>query len=150
MKLRIKSNGTAAKTEIVNENGERLGLVQKITWSVDVDNPVAKCTIELLGVPLDVEAENSFSSKPVVDSIFSLLQNNVTSSEIYDRASKTKTETKHCGWVNTEFDKTLTSVKPAVTVNAKSEDLENEEIIRKTILKLNQAIDSLIVESKKT
>ena len=53
MKLQIESDGTAIGTKITNvENGEVVGLVQKITWEVSVESPVAACTVVIAKMPI--------------------------------------------------------------------------------------------------
>lgn len=55
MRLEIKSDGTTVGTQITNvETGEKLGYVQKITWEVSVEDPVATCTIVIAKMPVEV------------------------------------------------------------------------------------------------
>lgn len=55
MRLQIKSDGTTTGTQITNaETGEKLGYVQKITWEVSVEDPVATCTIVIAKMPVEV------------------------------------------------------------------------------------------------
>lgn len=55
MRLEIKSDGTTVGTQITNvETGEKLGYVQKITWEVSVEDPVATCTVVIAKMPVEV------------------------------------------------------------------------------------------------
>ncbi len=52
--FKIISDGKPFGTKLVNAAGDPVGFVQKITWSVSVDDQLPKCTIELVGVGMDV------------------------------------------------------------------------------------------------
>ena len=49
MKVHIESKGEAFDTKITDlETGKPVGLVQKVTWEVDVNNQIPRCTLEIL------------------------------------------------------------------------------------------------------
>ncbi len=58
-KVKIISDGTMNNTKIIDEKtGQLLAKVQKVTWITDVNEPLSKCIIELIGVPLEVSNTN--------------------------------------------------------------------------------------------
>lgn len=66
MKLKIESDGTTVGTQVTDiETGKRVGMIQKITWEVSVDDPVATCTIVIAKMPLLATA--SVKNQKVVD-----------------------------------------------------------------------------------
>ncbi len=59
MLFKITSDGTSGNTRITDlSNGKLVGKVQKIVWEVSVDEPLAKCSIEIVGVPLEIDKTN--------------------------------------------------------------------------------------------
>lgn len=54
MLFNIKSDGTAIGTKVEDSKGKLVGKVQKVTWEADINSPLTKCTIEILGVPVDL------------------------------------------------------------------------------------------------
>ncbi len=60
MKLRIKSDGTCAGTEVQDENGNRVDWVRSISWSItstSEEGRRARAVIVIDDVELDAEAE---------------------------------------------------------------------------------------------
>lgn len=57
-RFKITSTGRAFETLLIDkQTNQPVGYVQKITWSVDTEDQLPRCTIELLGVELDVEVD---------------------------------------------------------------------------------------------
>lgn len=55
MKLQIKSDGTTVGTRVTDiDTGEPLGYIQKITWQVSVEDPVATCTVVIAKMPIEL------------------------------------------------------------------------------------------------
>lgn len=58
MKIKIKSDGTSYNTHVTNaETGEELEGVTKVVWTVDTKDGLAKLSLEVAGVEVDVEGE---------------------------------------------------------------------------------------------
>lgn len=71
---RIVSDGTALGTKIISPKGEALPWVQKVTWSLSVENPVAvaefvvalpSVDVCLRGRPIIVQEDSKPSKKAV-------------------------------------------------------------------------------------
>lgn len=57
-RFKITSTGRAFETLLIDkQTNQPVGYVQKITWSVSTEDQLPRCTIELLGVELDVEVD---------------------------------------------------------------------------------------------
>ena len=65
MKLKIISDGTVIGTNLINiETGEKIGLVQKITFAADAhENPITRTTIEILNIPVEMNNIDSILEK---------------------------------------------------------------------------------------
>jgi hypothetical protein len=62
MKLKLISDGTLQGTKVVDEQGNSIGKVTKVEWSVDANEMNvyqrnARCTLELMDVPAELEIE---------------------------------------------------------------------------------------------
>ena len=57
--MKIVSDGTALGTQVFDADGNQIGLVQKVTWEVSVDQPYAKMIVEVFGVPSNLVAEGA-------------------------------------------------------------------------------------------
>ncbi len=164
MKLRIKSNGTSLGTEIYNENGDRLGLVQKVTWSVGVEDQLARCTIELLATGIDVEVEHAETVSIMPDPKFQvpeIQQKRTTtplkqwvdmtrvapgevskvSSTSFQDGKKVDSLTKKYKFVNTEFDKITQDNQVKITTKCATCTACDKE--QKDTQKITEAIKTL-------
>ncbi len=65
-RLRIVSDGTAAGTQVLTEDGTIVDLVTKVTWSVSVgdEGRLARATIEVVLASVDVVGDVVDRSKP--------------------------------------------------------------------------------------
>ncbi len=85
--LKITSDGTAYNTKVFDiKTGKMLGKVQKVTWVADINEPLSKCIIELIGVPLEIDQtqvnevvyknsqEVKINKKDLFKEIFNLLE----------------------------------------------------------------------------
>lgn len=55
--FRVESDGTLMGTKVINNStGEMVGLVQKVVWSMDINEGLSKCELTILGMPLDANA----------------------------------------------------------------------------------------------
>jgi len=53
--FKVKSNGVPVDTEIFDQNGNKLGCVQKCTIVLDVKEPVGIMTLEVIVPEVDIE-----------------------------------------------------------------------------------------------
>lgn len=73
MKLRIVSDGTTFGTKVLDEMDEPIERVTKVTWSIEANGPpgsntgLARCTLELAGVPVTLEGDTEPPSVPEPD-----------------------------------------------------------------------------------
>jgi len=51
-RLYINSDGTSIGTKIYDSEGNVIGLVQKVTWSIGASDAFSNCVIEVAKVPL--------------------------------------------------------------------------------------------------
>lgn len=65
-KFKIVSTIENNQTLLIDtDTGNTVGLVQKIDWSVSVNDPYPKCVIEMYGVDMDVELNANTEIVPV-------------------------------------------------------------------------------------
>jgi len=53
--FKVKSNGVPVDTEIFDQNGNKLGCVQKCTIVLDVKEPVGIMTLEVIAPEVDID-----------------------------------------------------------------------------------------------
>jgi len=50
--IQIISDGTAFGTKVVDQDGQTIGKISKITWEISAEDLLAKATIEIVKVPI--------------------------------------------------------------------------------------------------
>lgn len=53
--LKIISDGTVTNTKVTTMDGKLIGRVQKVIWEADIKKPLSKCTIEIIGMPIEID-----------------------------------------------------------------------------------------------
>src|SRR3990167_3463131 len=66
MRIKIISDGTTLGTKVIDEEtGEKIGLIQKIVWSADVNKVITECTVKLVKVPVEIITEAEAEANPL-------------------------------------------------------------------------------------
>ena len=112
----IVSDGTSFGTKILNtKTGKMIGLVQKVTWSVGIDDTLSKCNIEILGMPLDVKTSleeikfSNIQSQPV-DKVVEKTIESIKKKELRDKSIEAEKAEINKEKENKEFLKHVKSV----------------------------------------
>jgi hypothetical protein len=57
--FKIESDGTVGGTKVIStDTGKMVGVVQKINWSMDIQDGVSRCDLTILGMPLNAQASS--------------------------------------------------------------------------------------------
>jgi hypothetical protein len=55
--FQIISDGTIQGPKVINsKTGKPVGLIQKVTWTLDINDGISRCNLEILGMPANVHA----------------------------------------------------------------------------------------------
>lgn len=55
--FKVESDGTLGGTKVINtKTGKLVGRVQKVVWSMDINDGISRCDLTILGMPIDAQA----------------------------------------------------------------------------------------------